>query len=123
MVAISRRFATNMSLHVQDLIADHASGSWVWTIGGKKVLDFGCGEASQTALGCTVGFAWTSCGALLGRRASEPYILRRAAGIGTLSLGHCHPNLTRAISDQAAKLIQGQQNQYLTNTAQACCAD
>lgn len=64
-----------------DLIADHASGSWVWTVGGKKVLDFGC-------------------------------------GIGTLSLGHCHPNLTRAISDQAAKLIQGQQNQYLTNTAQ-----
>lgn len=28
---------------VQDLIAEHAQGSWVWTVGGKKVLDFGCG--------------------------------------------------------------------------------
>jgi len=64
-----------------DLIAEHAQGSWVWTVGGKKVLDFGC-------------------------------------GIGTLSLGHCHPNLVRAVSDQAAKLIQGQQNQFLSNTAQ-----
>ncbi len=40
------------------------------------------------------------------------------AGIGTLSLGHCHPNLVRAVSEQAAKLIQGQQNQFLTHTAQ-----
>ena len=38
-------FARNMTLDVQNLIADHASGSWVWTVGGKKVLDFGCGEA------------------------------------------------------------------------------
>jgi len=28
---------------MQDLIAEHGSGSWVWTVGGKKVLDFGCG--------------------------------------------------------------------------------
>ncbi len=40
------------------------------------------------------------------------------AGIGTLSLGHCHPNMVRAASDQAAKLVHGQQNQFLTNTAQ-----
>lgn len=37
------------SPHLQDLIADHASGSWVWTVGGKKVLDFGCGAAPWTA--------------------------------------------------------------------------
>jgi 4-aminobutyrate aminotransferase len=69
-----------------DLIAEHGSGSWVWTVGGKKVLDFGC-------------------------------------GIGTLSLGHCHPNMVRATSDQAAKLIQGQQNQFMTNTAQVALLD
>jgi acetylornithine/succinyldiaminopimelate/putrescine aminotransferase len=59
----------------------------------------------------------------MGLRACEPHTRHHVfAGIGTLSLGHCHPNLTRAISDQAAKLIQGQQNQYLTNTAQVCHA-
>lgn len=69
-----------------DLIAEHAKGSWVWTTGGKKVLDFGC-------------------------------------GIGTLSLGHCHPNMVRAITEQAGKLIQGQQNMFLSNTAQVGLLD
>ena len=44
-VTLTSRRLQCTRVHVQDLIADHASGSWVWTVGGKKVLDFGCGEA------------------------------------------------------------------------------
>ena len=41
------------------------------------------------------------------------------AGIGTLSTGHCHPRVVQAITEQAHKLVQGQQNQFLSSTAQA----
>lgn len=39
------------------------------------------------------------------------------AGIGTLSIGHCHPQMVDAIKKQSEKIIQGQQNQYLASTA------
>jgi hypothetical protein len=44
-------------VHLQDLIADHASGSWVWTVGGTKVLDFGCGRLKCSGAWCTEVFA------------------------------------------------------------------
>lgn len=71
---------------ISNLIADHASGSWVWTTDGRKLLDFGC-------------------------------------GIGTLSTGHCHPRVVQAITEQAHKLVQGQQNQFLSSTAQVGLLD
>ena len=43
------------------------------------------------------------------------------AGIGTLSTGHCHPKVVAAVSEQAHKLVQGQQNVFFSSTAQACC--
>ncbi len=40
------------------------------------------------------------------------------AGIGTLSTGHCHPKVVAAISEQAHKVVQGQQNMFFSSTAQ-----
>lgn len=69
-------------------------------------------ETSQAKIGTSA-----SCSGALAL-SSHRELMCCGAGIGTLSLGHCHPNLVRAVSDQAAKLIQGQQNQFLSNTAQ-----
>ena len=48
---------------LQEVVADRARGSYVYTSDGKRHLDFAC-------------------------------------GIGTLSTGHCHPHVVKAIQEQ-----------------------
>ncbi len=51
-----------------DLAFERGEGAWLWTVDGRRFLDFG-------------------------------------AGIATSSLGHGHPHLTRAIAEQAARVM------------------
>jgi acetylornithine/N-succinyldiaminopimelate aminotransferase len=51
-----------------DLAFERGEGAWLWTVDGRRLLDFG-------------------------------------SGIATASLGHGHPHLTKAIADQAAKVM------------------
>ncbi len=51
-----------------DLAFERGEGAWLWTVDGRRFLDFG-------------------------------------AGIATSSLGHGHPGLTRAIAEQAARVM------------------
>lgn len=51
-----------------DLAFEKGEGAWLWTVDGRRFLDFG-------------------------------------AGIATSSLGHGHPHLTRAIAEQAARVM------------------
>ncbi|KAK9814300.1 hypothetical protein WJX72_003610 [[Myrmecia] bisecta] len=61
------------SVAKSELIADHAKGTYVWTVDGQKHLDMAC-------------------------------------GIGTMSTGHCHPAVVKAIQEQAPQMIHAQQN-------------
>jgi acetylornithine/N-succinyldiaminopimelate aminotransferase len=51
-----------------DLAFERGEGAWLWTVDGRRFLDFG-------------------------------------SGIATASLGHGHPHLSKAIADQAAKVM------------------
>jgi len=51
-----------------DLAFERGEGAWLWTVDGRRLLDFG-------------------------------------SGIATASLGHGHPHLSKAIADQAAKVM------------------
>jgi acetylornithine/N-succinyldiaminopimelate aminotransferase len=51
-----------------DLAFERGEGAWLWTVDGRRFLDFG-------------------------------------SGIATASLGHGHPHLTKAIAEQAAKVM------------------
>jgi acetylornithine/N-succinyldiaminopimelate aminotransferase len=51
-----------------DLAFERGEGAWLWTVDGRRLLDFG-------------------------------------SGIATASLGHGHPHLSKAIAEQAAKLM------------------
>jgi acetylornithine/N-succinyldiaminopimelate aminotransferase len=51
-----------------DLAFERGEGAWLWTVDGRRYLDFG-------------------------------------SGIATASLGHGHPHLSKAIADQAAKVM------------------
>jgi acetylornithine/N-succinyldiaminopimelate aminotransferase len=51
-----------------DLAFERGEGAWLWTVDGRRFLDFG-------------------------------------SGIATASLGHGHPHLSRAIAEQAAKVM------------------
>jgi acetylornithine/N-succinyldiaminopimelate aminotransferase len=51
-----------------DLAFERGEGAWLWTVDGRRLLDFG-------------------------------------SGIATASLGHGHPHLTKAIADQAARVM------------------
>ena len=51
-----------------DLAFERGEGAWLWTVDGRRYLDFG-------------------------------------SGIATASLGHGHPHLVKAISEQAAKVM------------------
>ena len=51
-----------------DLAFERGEGAWLWTVDGRRFLDFG-------------------------------------SGIATASLGHGHPHLSKAISEQAAKVM------------------
>ena len=45
------------------------------------------------------------------------------SGIGVCSLGHCHPSIVQAVSDQAAKLIHVSNYYYIEHRGEvaSCC--
>jgi 4-aminobutyrate aminotransferase len=61
--------------HLSDEIIERGEGAYVYTAGGRRLLDFTC-------------------------------------GIAVTNTGHCHPQVVKAIQEQAARLIHAQINIY-----------